>query len=122
MKPSAILGLIAVLAAGYYVRSRFTSVISAATTPTSSCLEMTGSTTTEDGGATYITGSFKNNCGHSIGHVTVLFKLDQTPGTFSVGSVYAYSNDVKADETREFKSAMPVARDANFRFDGFNAF
>jgi hypothetical protein len=119
---SGILGLVAVLVVGYTLRTIYGRTVSLATTETSSCLEMVGSTTTEDEGVTYITGSFRNNCGHDIGHVTVMFKLDQAPGAFGPSQAYAYGNDVKADETREFKSAMPVSNNAVYRFDGFNAF
>lgn len=117
------LGLAVLVVAGYFLRERLTRAMSTATAQTpSGCLEMVGSTTTEEEGATYITGSFKNNCGRDIGHVTVMFKLDQAPGAFGLSQAYAYGNDVKADETREFKSALPVSKETVYRFEGFNAF
>ena len=119
------IGLIVLVAAGIFIRQRLTSVMSTVTAPTSqtsNCLEMVGSTTSEEEGTTYITGSFRNNCGREIGNVTVMFKLDQAPGTFGLSQAYAYSRNVKADETREFKSALPVSKDTVYRFDGFNAF
>src|ERR1700722_12704882 len=100
------LGMAALVVAGYFVRHQLTTVMSTATTQTPTCLEMVGSTTSEEEGVTYITGSFRNNCGRDISHVTVMFKLDQAPGSFGLSQAYAYGNDVKADETREVKSAI----------------
>jgi len=121
-----ILGLIAVLAIGYYIRGVvWNRVVSGVTENNSDCLAVLGSTTTEVDGGNYIVGNVQNNCDRSFSNVTVTFKLDRTQGvseSFSEGGAYAYVRDVKAGESREFKSALPVAKNATFRFDGINAF
>ena len=119
------LGLVAILAIGYYIRGVvWNRVVSSATAPTSDCLAVLGSTTSEDEGRTYIVGSIQNNCDRNFGNVTVLFKVDNpnASGSFSEGVAYAYGRNVKAGEVQQFKSAMPVAKNATFRFDGVNAF
>ena len=120
------LGLIVVLAIGYYIRGVvWNHVTSSVTANNSDCLTVLGSTTTEVDGGNYIVGNVQNNCDRSFSNVTVTFKLDGTPGafeSFSGGGAYAYVRDVKAGESREFKSALPVAKNATFRFDGINAF
>jgi hypothetical protein len=121
-----ILGLIVVLAIGYYIRGVvWNRVTSSITANNSDCLAVLGSTTTDVDGGTYIVGSVQNNCDRSFGNVTVTFKLDRTPGafeSFSGGGAYAYVRDVKAGESKAFKSALPVSKDATFRFDAINAF
>lgn len=123
---AGIIGLIVILGIGYAIRSVFQHTMASVTTGSSlACLEVLGSTTAEEEGRTYIVGSIHNNCDRSFSNVTVTFKLDRTPGafeSFSEGGAYAYARDVKAGEAKEFKSALPVAKDATFRFDGINAF
>jgi hypothetical protein len=123
---TSILGLIAIIAVGRGVGGWFVkSVVTRATTDASTCLEMLGSTTTEDAGATYIIGNVKNGCDHRIDSVTVIFKLDRPPESAEYlpqGDAYAYVRDVKPGETRPFKSALPVSRNTTYRFDGINAF
>jgi hypothetical protein len=124
--PAVILAVIAFVAAGYVARGLFRNYLAAYTGGKGPvCLEILGNTTTEDEGRTYIIGSIRNNCSRSFGNVTVLFKLDRTPGgAFELPDAvgYAYVRDVKASEVREFKSALPVSRDASYRFDGFTAY
>jgi hypothetical protein len=119
-----ILGLIAILAAGYVLRAGFRHLMdSVVTDKAATCLEMVGYTTTEEENASYIIGSVRNKCDTGFGQVTVVFKVDATPGPFGdlpETMVSAYSRDVKAGETREFKTAVP--KEASCRFDSINAF
>ena len=124
--PTGILVTVAILAAGYAASRLFLNhLVSMTSSKATSCLEILGNTTTEEEGATFIIGSVKNNCGRNFGQVTILFKLDRTPGPmqdFPEGSAYAYARDVKAGEIRDFKTAIPVSKDSTFRFDRINAF
>ena len=89
------------------------------------CLELVGSTTSEEDGRKYIVGSIKNNCDRSFSHVTVLFKLDRTPGArvdMPEGGTYAYGRDVKPGDVQRFKSAVPIGGKATYRFDGIRAY
>jgi hypothetical protein len=102
----------------------FSSTVATAT-KTGSCIALTGSTTNEQEGRTYIVGTVRNSCDHTIGSVTVTFKIDPRPGVAETGMeaiAYAYSRDVKAGETRKFKTMMSVAKDATFHFGGINSF
>jgi hypothetical protein len=126
MKGPAILALIVIVAASYWIRTSFEEAVTSITSDkTSSCLSLLGNTTSEENGRTYIVGSLRNNCDRKFSQVTVLFK----PGPASVGTTvmpdagaYAYTSDVKPGETRTFKSALPVSQDSSYRFDGFNAY
>jgi hypothetical protein len=124
--PAAILALIAILAAGYVARGWFRSyIVSMTTDKAPACLEVLGHTTSEEEGRTYIIGSIRNHCQRSFGHVTILFKLNRAPGAsdgLPEGVAYAYGNDVKGGEVRKFKTALPVSRNAIYRFDGINAY
>ncbi len=126
MKASTLIGLIVVVAAIYAVRVGFRTVISSVTQGVSpTCLELVGKTTREDEGRTYIVGSVRNNCTRKYGSVTVVFKLDRQRGpmeNMSEGVAYAYIRDVGPGETRAFKSAFPVSKDATFRFDTISAY
>jgi hypothetical protein len=119
-----ILGVIAILAAGYALRVGFRHFIgSIVTDKAATCLEMVGYTTTEEENASYLIGSVRNKCDTSFGQVTVIFKVGPTPGPFGElpeTMVSADTGDVKAGETREFKTAVP--KDASCRFDSINAF
>jgi len=122
-----MLALIAILGAGYAARVWFqnniVSVVSGGRS--SDCLEMAGSTTTEEEGATFIVGSIKNNCDHGFAQVTILFNVDRAPGAFGdlpEGVAYAYSRDVKAGEIRDFKTAVPISKNSTYRFQGINAY
>jgi hypothetical protein len=42
--------------------------------------------------------------------------------TLPEGIAYAYSSNVKPGETRNFKSAFSVSKNALFRFKGINAY
>src|SRR5258707_15767683 len=99
MKFSTIVVLAVILAAGYFVRSKFPGFIVSRTSSGADCLAMMGSTTTEDEGRTYIVGTVKNNCDRSFGQVTISFKLDRSPESAEILSpapVYAYARNVKA--------------------------
>ena len=93
-------------------------LISISTGKGPSCLEMLGKTTTEEEeGLTYITGSIKNNCNRKFSHVVVVFKFDRTPGPaqdLSGAIACAYSSDVEPDEIGRFKSALPVSRNSPY--------
>ena len=80
-----ILGLIVVLAIGYYIRGVvWNRVTSSITANNSDCLAVLGSTTTEVDGGNYIVGNVQNNCDRSFSNVTVTFKLDRTQGPSSM--------------------------------------
>jgi hypothetical protein len=123
--PAGILVLIAIFAVIYATRQRLQSYIGSMSGTAPECLEMLGSTTSEDDGHTYIIGSLKNNCDHAFGSVTVLFTLDRTNGPmgdFPEGSAYAYGRDIQPGETWAFKSALPITTNSSYRFEGINAF
>jgi hypothetical protein len=123
---AGIIGLILIVGIGYAIRGIYQHTMDSVTTGSSlDCLAVLGSTTTEDEGRTYIVGSIQNNCDRNFSNVTVLFKVDSTPGAFGsmpASAAYAYGHNVKAGEAQPFKTAMPISRDATFRFDGINAF
>ena len=67
-------------------------------------LEMLGSATTEENGATFIVGGIKNTS-RRFGLVTVLFKLDHAPGVAAdlpVASAYVYCRE--PGDIRQFKT------------------
>lgn len=121
-----LLGLVAILVAAYAVRTGFRHFMgSVGTDKASTCVEVLNNTTTEAEGATYIIGSIRNNCDASIGHVTIVFKLERASGPMEdlpETSAQAYARDIKAGEIREFKTALPVPRDSSYRFDSVHAF
>jgi hypothetical protein len=121
--PGGIFVLIIVAVAGYTARAWFGShVVSMITSKGPDCLEVLGSTTAEEEGSTFIVGSFKNNCDQGFGSVTILFSLDRTPGPLGdlpEGVAYAYSRDIKAGEIRDFKTALPVSRNATYALTGY---
>src|SRR6266849_2488906 len=126
MKASTgILGLIAIVVLGYALNAWCRKYVSTrATGKAPSCLAMLGNTTREEEGRSYIIGSIKNKCDYKFSQVTVLFKLDREPGpmeSLPEGIAYAYSSDVEPGETREFKTALPISKNATYRFDGINA-
>ena len=43
-------------------------------------------------------------------------------GDLPEGQAFAYVRDLKPGETRDFKAALPILRDASFRFDRMNAY
>jgi hypothetical protein len=115
MKTSS-LSLIAMIVMVGSIRWLYSFVMSKATADRSSCVALVGSSLTEKDGQSYIGGSIRNNCDSKFGQVTILFKLDRD------GVAYAYSRDVEPGETRTFKTAIPVSRNAGYRFDRINAF
>jgi len=121
-------GIVAVLlflALRWYLNDTYGKVVGAATSNRAECLSMLGSTTNEKDGGTYIVGSVRNNCDHPILSVTVTFKMQQGYGPNSQwreGNAYAYVSDVKAGETRKFKSAIPVGKNSIIRFDKIIAY
>jgi hypothetical protein len=46
----------------------------------------------------------------------------RTNRNFTAGVAYAYSSDVESGETRRFKSALTISRNATFRLDEINAY
>ena len=118
------LALMAILVAGYAARTWFQNRLTAAgASPT--CIDVLGHTTSEQDGATYIIGSVKNGCDRSFSNLTVVFKVDPQSGPMGnlpEGFAQAYVRDIKPGDIRDFKSALPVPREATFRLNGINAF
>ena len=120
-----VVGLIAILALGYALRGLLRYELGSVTSDRTACLEMQGSTTTEEDGVTFIVGNIKNNCSTRFGQVTVAFRLAPTPGVtenLATASAYAYCRDVEPGDVRQCKTALPVSKDASYRFEGINAF
>jgi len=118
-----VIGIFAVIrvTSGWFLNR----VISEATSGTPACLEVLGNTTSEVEGRTYIVGSIRNSCERDYGSVTISFKLDRTPGPMGdmpEGVASAYSRNVKAGSTRDFKTTMPISKNATYRFDAINAY
>ena len=127
MKLSGILGLVAILGFGYYLRNVvWNGVASAVNRNDSACVELLGSVSTEDEGRTYITGTIRNNCERNMNSVTISFKVDSPSDSTVQGlpasTAFAYSNDLKPGETRSFKSQFPIAPNSSFRLDSINSF
>ncbi len=123
--PAGILGLIVLLVLAYNFRQWFRSRLLSATGKAPTCMTVSGYTTAEDEGRTFIVGNLQNNCDRKFDSITVLFKLDRVPGpaeSLPEAVVYAYSRDLAPGETRRFKAAFPIASNATFRFDGINAY
>ena len=108
-----------------YVNRAFETTVTSATRGTTGCLVMKGSTTNEQDSRTYIVGSIQNTCERKISQATVVFKLAKRAGpmeNMSEAIVYAYVRDLDHGETKKFKSAFPVPKDAIFHFDRINGF
>jgi hypothetical protein len=122
LKPAGFIAVLAVLVAGYVFRNWIQQKLTASNT---TCLELAGSTTTEENGQTYIVGSIKNNCDKNYGNVTVSFKIDSNdnPGGFPQGGMaLAYGRDIQSGTTWEFKTQMPIPRGSTYRLDEITAF
>lgn len=123
--PTGILVLIAILGV-YAARGLFRNyLISMTSAKAPGCVELLDRTTRDEEGLTFIIGSIQNNCDRKVSNVTVVFKLDRTPGlgeSLPEGIVYAYIRDVKPGEIRPFKSALPISRTSTFRFDRISAY
>jgi hypothetical protein len=122
----ALFGILVLIALALAARGLFQHfIVSTISSNSSDCLDVVGSTTSEVDGGTYITGSVRNSCDRDFGNVTISFKLDATPGPFgtmSGGGAFAYARNVKAGESKEFKTSMPVPKEATYRLEGINAF
>jgi len=103
-----ILGLIAIIVAGYALRTGFGHFMnSVGNDKGSTCVELLGNTTTEEeNGPTYITGSVRNNCDYRISQITIAFKTDRTAENQSEDMAFAYSSDVKPGEIREYQNNL----------------
>jgi hypothetical protein len=128
MKPSGVVGILIVVAVGYWIRTAFRSTMSAAMTAgvTPACLELMGSTTTEDNGVTKIIGSVRNSCDRKYGTVIVSFKLSRADqngplANFPESVITASVSDLKPGDTKDFKT-LPVSSSTTFRFDEMRAF
>jgi len=123
---SFVFGLLALIAVRSFLQNRYQTVVTGVTTGrTSNCLAMLGSTTREEGRSTYIVGSIRNDCNRTIGHVTVVFKVDgPNDARFNHRDAifYAYENDVRPGETRMFKTLFQIGKNDTYRFDGVNAY
>ena len=124
--PTGLLVLIAILGVIYAASGLFKDyIVSNSTGRGPACLELVGKTTREDAGRTYIIGSIRNTCTRKFSNVTVVFKLDRMPVAAEMlpeGIAYAYVTDIAPGETRQYKSALPVSRDATFRLETINAY
>lgn len=108
-----------------YVQRAFETSVTSAARGTSGCLVMKGSTTNEQDSHTYIVGSIQNTCERKISQATVVFKLAKRGGSMddtSEAIVYAYVRDLGHGETKKFKSAFSIPKDAVFHFDRINGF
>ena len=123
---AGMITLVCIFAAGYITRPLFRGfILSATSNKAAECLEMLGNTTTEEDGITYIVGNVRNNCDRRFGSVTVTFKLDRKPGPKENMSEYpisAYARDVEPGQTKQFKTVVPISKDATYRFDAITAY
>jgi hypothetical protein len=125
-------GILVVFLLRFALNNQFKKVAAATSGGPATCLVMLGSTTREEAGATYITGSIRNDCARRVSNVTIAFKPEQStdqktgfpnaPAFASRAPVFAYTRDVDPGETRNFKSEFPVARNSLYQFDGMTAF
>jgi hypothetical protein len=119
-----VIGIIAVvrITSGWFL-GHLVSAATASNAP--GCLEVLGNTTSEEEGRTYIVGSIRNSCDRDYGNVTLSFRVDRSSGPLgdmAEAVAYAYSRNVKARSTREFKTAVTISKNATYRFDGVNAY
>src|SRR5215468_2245375 len=115
--------MIAMARAGY--NKLMHEVVSNSTGKAPVCIEMLGSTSSDEEGITAIVGNIRNNCDRRFGHVTVLFKLERPAGPLKdmpEPSAYAYVSDLEPGETRPFKTAIPLSKDVMYLFEGINAY
>ena len=113
-----ILALLIVLGAREWIRESYVATMATvATGGQSGCLQMLGSTTGEEDGRTAIVGNIRNNCGRKVPHATITFKLVPSGAVVS-----AHASDLKAGETRRFKTGMILSRNTIYRFDSISAF
>jgi len=120
-----VAAVLAFLGFRLFVQHQLQATMTSATTNAAGCLSMIGNTTREENGATYIVGSFKNDCARSVGQVTIIFKVDGAmDSNFNHRDSFfqAYERDVAAGETRNFKTLFSMGKNATYRFDSFNAF
>ena len=121
-----LLALIVVSVTGYFTRPLFERyVLAVAASKAPPCLELLGSTTTEDNGISYIVGSVRNSCDQKFSRVTVSFKIDHqrvATGELPETVVSAYGRNLEPGQVKEFKSTMPVSKDTTFRFDSISAY
>lgn len=97
MKFSALIGVLILAGAAYYIRGAFEKAISEATaSPSPGCLQLTGSTTREVDGVTRIFGTIRNDCKRKYSHVQVVFQLDRQPIDTSLtlnSGLYGHQNE-----------------------------
>jgi hypothetical protein len=85
------------------------------------CLELLGSTTTEENGVTYIIGNVRNGCDQKFSSVLVTFKLDRRDNSeFPEALASAYGRNLKPGDTWSFRTTLPVSKDVTYRFDGLS--
>jgi len=120
------LALVVISVAGYFTRPLFEGfILSVASNKAPACLEMLGSTTTEDSGITYIIGTVRNSCDRKFSSVTVSFKIDHQrgpTGEFPEYTASAYSRNVESGQIKEFRTSSPVSKNATYRFDAISAY
>jgi hypothetical protein len=128
VKGGSILGLIIVLGVSYYLRTHFAEwITTAVSSSTPTCFELVGSTTSEDEGVTNIVGSIRNNCTRKYLFVQIVFTLDNTNPDAAMrdrtgGSAVAVVRDLEPGDTSQFKTVIPVPKDASFRLEGITAY
>jgi hypothetical protein len=120
MKYSTILiGALSVAGFYYGINRMATGVVQEATTDTSNCFELIGSTTTEVDGLTKITGSIRNNCDRRFPNVQVSFKVERsTESSFHLPEplVTASGHNVGPGGVWSFET-FPITRGANYRLE-----
>ena len=123
---AGLLTLVSLFAVGFITRPLFKQfILSATSDKAKECLEMLGSTTTEESGSTYIIGDVRNNCERRFSSVTVSFKLDRQSGpseNFPETTIAAYSRDVGPGQTKQFKTVVPISKNSTYRFDAISAY
>lgn len=122
-KSTSMLGLAALLVVVYILGGSLKKYIfSASSAKAPSCLEMLGSTITENGGVAAITGSIKNNCGQKYGSIQVSFTLDPAGNLKSPpAKAVAYGEDLLPGKTWDFRT-LPVPKNSTYRFNEISAY
>jgi hypothetical protein len=125
LKPAGFVAVLAVLAGGYVFRNWIQHKLIASNTNQAACLELAGSTTTEENGQMYIVGSITSHCDTKYGYVHVGFKIERSDSGENLpqgGMVFAYGRDIQPGETWKFKTDMPIPRNSSYRLDGITAY
>ena len=96
-----VIGLIALVLILAGLRFVYSRVMNAATSDTSVCLSLEGSTTTVENNRTYITGTIRNDCDRWFKTVSVRFKLFGDD-TFGQQTAVGYARNLDPHGTAPF--------------------